>query len=271
MGARVPLDHRTGAARPRALGIRDTAEPAGGIFPEATGFDLRAPQFRRQGHRPVELHPSRFRRRAGHPRDSRPQHRAPTLPSSSTLSGSVELLIDTRDNPFNPRSGVQLRNSYAGGSKSFTRPGAIDREHDAVQRIEADVSWFRELFTRGIVAVAVHGRELRGGSLDASDLYRLGGASTLRGYREEQFSGTRLAWSNLEFRYSLGGRSFAFVFFDFGYIYSAPGEAPVREELTVTRNGYGIGGRLGNRSRRARRQLRWAGATVSAAEKFTSD
>ncbi|MBL0176332.1 MAG: BamA/TamA family outer membrane protein [Ignavibacteria bacterium] len=167
-----------------------------------------------------------------------------TLPSSSTLSGSVELLIDTRDNPFNPRSGVQLRNSYAGGSKSFTRPGAIDREHDAVQRIEADVSWFRELFTRGIVAVAVHGRELRGGSLDASDLYRLGGASTLRGYREEQFSGTRLAWSNLEFRYSLGGRSFAFVFFDFGYIYSAPGEAPAREELTVTRNGYGIGGRL---------------------------
>ena len=53
--------------------------------------------------------------------------------------------------------------------------------------------------------------------MDIGDLYRLGGTNTLRGYREDQFLGDRIFWSNLEYRLLLARRSFAFVFLDTGY------------------------------------------------------
>ena len=160
----------------------------------------------------------------------------------STLAGGLELRIDTRDNVYNPRSGITLRNSYSGGSK---RSSTADGErHSSVQRLEVDAEYFQALWPRTVLAVALHGRELRGGDLDVSDLYRLGGANSLRGYREEQFSGTRLGWTSLEFRYSLGRRTFAFAFYDFGYIAQSPDPSRNRPEFSATRGGYGIGGRL---------------------------
>lgn len=47
--------------------------------------------------------------------------------------------------------------------------------------------------------------------------FNLGGAKTLRGYWEDEFNGTTVGWSNIEFRvYS--GNSFFFPFYDCGYI-----------------------------------------------------
>ena len=48
---------------------------------------------------------------------------------------------------------------------------------------------------------------------EESDLYRLGGTNTLRGYRENQFLGSRIFWSNLEYRFLLTQRTFAFRIF----------------------------------------------------------
>ncbi len=164
------------------------------------------------------------------------------LARSSTLMGGLELRIDTRDDVYNPRSGITLRNSYSGGNK---RLGTATGDVTAfVQRLELDAGYFLTLFSRTVLAAGLHGRELRGGELDVSDLYRLGGATTLRGYREEQFSGTRLGWSSLELRYSLGRRTFAFAFFDFGYIEQSPDPARNRPAFSALRSGYGIGGRL---------------------------
>ncbi|MFZ1730950.1 MAG: POTRA domain-containing protein [Bacteroidota bacterium] len=164
------------------------------------------------------------------------------LSRSSTLTGGIELRIDTRDNVYNPRSGIVLRNSYSGGNKRLS--GANGDISAYVQRLEVDAEYFLELLTRTVIATGLHGRELRGGELDQSDLYRLGGANTLRGYREEQFSGTRLGWSSVELRYSLGRRTFAFAFFDFGYIEQSPDPLRNRPEFSALRSGYGIGGRL---------------------------
>jgi len=167
----------------------------------------------------------------------------PGLARSSTLAGGVELRIDTRDDIWNPRSGIILRNSYSGGDKRFTN-AAGEEVTDFLQRIELDAGYFRELFLRTVLAVRLHGRELRGDELDVSDLYRVGGANTLRGYREEQFAGTRFGWVNSELRYSLGRRTFAFIFYDFGYIYQSPDTDRNREEFSAFRGGYGIGGRI---------------------------
>jgi outer membrane protein assembly factor BamA len=166
------------------------------------------------------------------------------LTSSTTWSGGAQLLIDTRDDIYNPRSGIQLRNSWDGGTKSRTSAATFERTSHFVQRIEIDAAAYRELFPRVIAAASLHGRELRGGAMDVSDLYRLGGATTLRGYREEQFTGTRLGWVNAEIRYSLGRRSFAFSFYDFGYMFQSADAEQVREETSLSRGGYGLGLRL---------------------------
>ena len=97
------------------------------------------------------------------------------------------------------------------------------------------------MFSRQVVAIGVNGRELRSTSFENSDLFRLGGTNTLRGYREEQFIGSRIFWSNLEYRALLTRRSFAFLFFDTGY-YLRPAE----EEKNILKTedflyGFGLG------------------------------
>ncbi|MCB2203247.1 BamA/TamA family outer membrane protein [bacterium] len=162
---------------------------------------------------------------------------------SSILAAGLQLRIDTRDDVYNPRSGIVLRNAYSGGNKRFTA-GDGSGVTDFLQHIEIDAGYYQEILPRVVAAIALHGRELTGDELDVSDLYRIGGANTLRGYREEQFSGTRFVWINNELRYSLGRRTFAFAFFDFGYIYQSPDIARGREEMTAFRNGYGLGARI---------------------------
>jgi outer membrane protein insertion porin family len=164
------------------------------------------------------------------------------LARGTTLAGGLALRIDTRDDVYNPRAGITLRNSYSAGNKRAT--SATGTVRSAMQRLELDAEYYLELLPRTVLATALHGRELRGGDLDLSDLYRLGGATTLRGYREEQFSGTRLGWTTVELRYSLGRRTFGFAFFDFGYIEQSPDPARNRDGFSVLRGGYGIGGRL---------------------------
>lgn len=165
------------------------------------------------------------------------------LNRSSTFEAGLDLLIDTRDDVYHPLSGILLRNAYSGGNKRFKRVSGEDVSK-FIQRIEVDAAWYNELLPRTVLALALHGRELNGDDLDISDLYRLGGARSLRGYREEQFTGTRFAWLNNELRYSLGRRTFAFVFFDFGYIYQSPDTSRDRDEMTAWRNGYGLGGQI---------------------------
>jgi outer membrane protein insertion porin family len=167
----------------------------------------------------------------------------PGLYRGSTLSAGLQLRIDTRDDVYNPRSGIYLRNAYSGGDKRFT-PTQGGEVRDFLQRIEVDAEYVQELVSRSVLSLSLHGRELKGDQLDQSDLYRVGGANTLRGYREEQFSATRAGWINSELRYSLGRRTFAFVFFDFGYIYQSPDIDRRREEVTAFRNGYGLGARI---------------------------
>ncbi len=163
---------------------------------------------------------------------------------SSTLTAALELLIDTRDNIINPHSGIYLRNGYSGGRKKFDRIGSGEQEHEFLQRIEVDASCFQELTGRMIAAVSLHGRQVSSSQLDISDFYRIGGANTLRGYREEQFLGTRAGWMNAEFHYSLGRKSYAFIFYDAGYIFQAGDASQGRDQLSMLRAGYGIGGRI---------------------------
>lgn len=144
-----------------------------------------------------------------------------TVFNSSYLTTGANLKIDTRDDPYSPTKGLLFVNSYSFSRKTINGPleyitPNLETSVD-LQRFESSFSIFYELFTRQIIAVGVNVKELRGSTFENSDLYRLGGTNTLRGYREEQFLGSRIFWSNLEYRALLTRRSYGFLFFDTGY------------------------------------------------------
>jgi outer membrane protein insertion porin family len=100
---------------------------------------------------------------------------------------------------------------------------------------------FRRIFASQVFALSLHARELRGDQLEVSDLYRLGGTNSLRGYRENQFLANRLLWSNLELRQPFTRRSFGFIFFDSGYYLRDQDPEKNIERSSAIKLGYGLG------------------------------
>lgn len=70
---------------------------------------------------------------------------------------------------------------------------------------------------------------------------------TLRGYREAQFLGSRMVWLNTEYRFLLGGRSYAYGFFDLGYTSTPDRSEAGLTKSELTRTGYGVGARVDTR------------------------
>ena len=168
-----------------------------------------------------------------------------TVYNSSYITTGFNLKIDTRDDPYSPTQGLLFINSYSYSRKKINGPveyiSPTLETSVNLQRFSVSFNFFYELFSRQVVAIGVNGRELRSTSFENSDLFRLGGTNTLRGYREEQFIGSRIFWSNLEYRALLTRRSFAFLFFDTGYYLR-----PADEEKSVLKiedflYGFGLG------------------------------
>jgi len=78
----------------------------------------------------------------------------------------------------------------------------------------------------------------------SSDLFRFGGAATLRGYGEGEFHGVEAAWAGLEWRLGSPRGSRLYTFWDVGYFgfwadaAGAPGDRELRRGWP---RGYGLG------------------------------
>ena len=175
------------------------------------------------------------------------------LARSTKYTAEVQASYDTRDNRWNPRRGLCYRTSVEYGRKRNRATPTVSPERLKVRtsKFTLDLEHFVPTFRRHVIALALHGREFRSGEkpVPVSEHFRLGGASTLRGYREDQFNGTRVAWSNLEYRYILASRSRAFLFFDLGMYYRDQLNPDTGTLETVDRRkfGYGLGFRLESR------------------------
>lgn len=160
------------------------------------------------------------------------------LVSSRTLTTGVELLYDSRDDIVSPRDGILYRNDYHVGKKTYGNTTTT------VQKIHLDTEWYSEIFNRQVAAVGIHGRQLTSGNIEVSDLYRFGGATTMRGYREYQFLGSKIAWTNAEYRFLLARRSYLYGFFDTGYFFLPGDDVQGSASLEQFKYGYGVGVRV---------------------------
>lgn len=169
------------------------------------------------------------------------------IPKSRSLYASIGISYDTRDDLINPLSGVYYQTSIQSGRKKNLGPDdlilnlLLEKEVDN-KNLSLDIEYYGQFIKRQVLALSLHGRQIQSNEefIPVPDQYRLGGARTLRGYREDQFRGSSIGWLNLEYRYILGRRSRAFVFTDAGYFNSTT-KLGINEAYKV---GYGFGFRL---------------------------
>lgn len=170
------------------------------------------------------------------------------IADSRTLISGLELRYDNRDNVYIPTSGGLYRTSYSYGSKKIFNLSELQqlgyRADYSIQRYTAEADVYLSFFKRQSNLIKVFGGEVRSDKLEDSDFFRVGGNRTIRGYREEQFLASRVAYSNIEFRYALSRRSFAFGFYDFGYIFRPEDTLNNFPEQNEFLYGYGIGLRM---------------------------
>lgn len=87
------------------------------------------------------------------------------------------------------------------------------------QRVKISLHPYIKLGRRHSLAPSAHASVLISREKLRNDLWRLGGASSLRGYREEQFYSDRFIWSDLEYRYFVETSSYLFAFAAYGMVH----------------------------------------------------
>ncbi|MCH7761180.1 BamA/TamA family outer membrane protein [candidate division TA06 bacterium] len=181
-------------------------------------------------------------------------------PRSTEYQGFLGASLDTREERRNPRKGIFYRLETETGFK-FNYPTAtlpkVEKERSRVIKWRYEFHhWLpmgRSSNTRQVIYLSVQGGEVRTNEKEIPlyDLFKFGGATTLRGYQEQTFWGSRVVWANLEYRYLLSKEGRLFVFLDGGYYEDEveKREFLLREEFPPRRfyPGYGVGLSLGSR------------------------
>ena len=154
-----------------------------------------------------------------------------TTTSARTALGAD---FDGTDAPANPTHGVRLAGTVEYAAKEEEDTGRSERSGTVRLLGEA----FLPVRARQVVALAARLGLVTSTEEDVPfhEQLTLGGATSLRGYREEQFRGTRTALATLEYRFLLTRRSRALAFLDAGYYYR--GGSNYAKDVKL---GYGIG------------------------------
>ena len=152
--------------------------------------------------------------------------------SGTKYSLTLRLTRDTRDYFLNPTRG--RRDSIA---------FEVSRSDFRLRKAWLSLQQYFPTWRKQTIAIELHGAAAWGINIPPTELFYLGGATTLRGYDEDWFSGPRRVYANIEYRYLVGPDSQIFVFTDLGAVTLM--ETPsVFDRLRV---GYGFGARLESR------------------------
>ncbi len=164
--------------------------------------------------------------------------------SSATFVG-IGFHLSDLDVPYNPRRGYVWETLLEHGTRQRTRTvednGTLVRERTATrqERLTTQARLYRPLARRVVGAAGLDGYALLSDAYEESELFRLGGATTLRGYDEDRFRPRYAARGFAEVRLLLDRLSYAFLFADVAYL-DQP-EATGVSSLRGVYPGYGLG------------------------------
>ena len=128
----------------------------------------------------------------------------------TTRSITLEHVTDNRDNIYNPTQGgrISLSGEVAGigGDFDFQKVTIEDQRYHKVGHAQV---------------IALRGQYGVGwGDISEFNRYKVGGQSSLRGYREDQFRGDRMALATLEYRFPIVSKVQGALFTDWGAAWS---------------------------------------------------
>ncbi len=170
------------------------------------------------------------------------------IADSQTFLTGLELKYDSRDNIYAPSKGILYTTAYSYGNKQVFNiqdlQGLGYQEKFIVQKYSIDLDLYLSFLKRQTLLLRGFAGEVRSDKLEDSDFFRIGGNKNIRGYRDEQFLASRLAYGNIEPRYSVSRKSFVFGFYDFGYYFKPDDIANNIAEQQGFLFGYGFGIRL---------------------------
>lgn len=167
------------------------------------------------------------------------------IADSRTLVSGIEIRFDNRNDVYFPTSGQLYKTSYLYGDKAIFNLEQLGplgfKDSYSIQKYSINLDNYFSFFKRTALLVRAFGGEVRGDRLEDSDLFRIGGLRTVRGYREEQFLAARVAYSNLEMRLAVSRRNYFLAFYDFGYFERPADEINNFPEQNEFIYGYGLG------------------------------
>lgn len=173
----------------------------------------------------------------------------PRVRRSDALYAGAGVVLERLDAPRNPRSGAALALSVEQGRPRRDLSGA-DAALDGrpvYRRLSAEARGYLPTLRRQTAVVGLDARLLGGPTgpaalYDEAELFRTGGAQTLRGYDEDQFLGRAVGRLLGEYRLLLDAESYAVAFADLGFVDrpDLPGRPGERRWLP----GYGAGLRV---------------------------
>ncbi len=128
----------------------------------------------------------------------------------TTRSITLEHVTDTRDNIYNPTEGgrISISGEVAGLGADFDfQKGTIE-----------DQRYFKVGHAQVVALRGQYG--LGRGHISEFNLYKVGGQNSLRGYREDQFRGTRMGLATVEYRFPIVTKVQGAIFTDWASAWS---------------------------------------------------
>lgn len=154
---------------------------------------------------------------------------------SSSLIYGLGVFYDTRDNPVYTKSGFVFRTDFNQIVKKDYLP--LDLKKFYQQKANLSFSIYQIFFKNQMIYFSLNAKVINGDGLSLSDLFKFGGMNSLRGYVENQFIGSRIFWSNLEYRFLTNYTDYISAFLDYGYYY----RDIQNEKVSNFKYGYGFG------------------------------
>lgn len=142
--------------------------------------------------------------------------------NGSALFYGASYEMDVRNDIFVPSKGFLVRFKTEFGLKvnNLDAQTTVFKKRESKQWFSLEAEKYWPIFNRHIIVADGFGSVLLSDFYQDSDLLRFGGSSSFRGYNEEQFAASKVAWINAEYRFLLDRTSYLFTFHSRGWFES---------------------------------------------------
>lgn len=130
-------------------------------------------------------------------------------PGGNRRTATLGFELSTLNRLEVPTSGIKASVIFGVSEKSVE----IDSIRSfSQQNLTAQIAGFISLSEQSVLAIRSESFLLNGSTFTDSDLFRFGGATSLRGFSEEQFTASLLSWADVEYRFMTNLDSYLFSF-----------------------------------------------------------